>query len=126
MPLPENLRMETIVIEPSEVVSGCVKIGEEVPEVLDLVPAEFYVKRYVRPKYASPNGQGIALGQIPDRVVEKGISSDRVIAQMILDKYVYGLHLHRQIDKYLRLGVNIPASTASDWMMKGWKHLAPI
>jgi hypothetical protein len=45
---------------------------------------------------------------------------------MVLDKYVYGLPLHRQIDKYRRLGVNIPASTASDWMLKGWKHLIPL
>lgn len=126
MVLPENLRRETIIIEPSEDVSNCAKIGEEVTEVLDLIPAEFYVKRYVRPKYARPNGEGIVIGQLPERVIEKGIPSNRVIAQMVLDKYVYGLPLHRQIDKYRRLGVNIPASTASDWMIKGWKHLVPL
>jgi len=95
MTLPENLRREEIIIEPSEDVSGCVKIGEEITEVLDLIPSEFYVKRYVRPKYARPNGEGIAIGQLPDRVIEKGIPSDRIIAQMILDKYVYGLPLHQ-------------------------------
>lgn len=126
MTLPENLRREEIIIEPSEDVSGCVKIGEEVTEVLDLIPAEFYVKRYVRPKYARRKGEGVIIGQLPERVIEKGIPSDRLIAQMILDKYVYGLPLHRQIDKYRRLGVNIPASTASDWLIKGWKHLIPL
>lgn len=126
MALPENLRRETIIIEPTEEVSDCVKIGEEVTEVLDLIPAEFYVKRYVRPKYARPKGEGIVIGQLPERVIEKGIPSDRIIAQMTLDKYVYGLPLHRQIDKYRRLGVNIPASTASDWLIKGWKHLVPL
>lgn len=126
MTLPENLRREEIIIEPEEDVSDCVKIGEEVTEVLDLIPAEFYVKRYVRPKYARPGGQGIAIGQLPDRVIDKGIPSERVIAQMTLDKYVYGLPLHRQIDKYRRMGVNIPASTASDWLIKGWKHLVPL
>jgi len=133
MALPENLRREEIIIEPAEDVSDCVRIGEEITEVLDLVPAEFYVKRYIRPKYARPNGEGlsagsagIAIGQLPDRVIDKGIPSDRVIAQMALDKYVYGLPLHRQIDKYRRLGVNIPASTASGWIIKGWKHLVPL
>ncbi len=126
MALPENLRRQTIIIEPTEDVSGCVQIGEEVTEVLDLIPAEFYVKRYLRPKYARPNGEGIIIGELPGRVIEKGIPSDRVIAQMVLDKYVYGMPLHRQIDKYRRLGVNIPASTASDWMIKGWKHLIPL
>lgn len=126
MALPKELRRETIIIEPGEDVSDCIRIGEEVTEVLDLVPAEFYVKRYVRPKYARPNGEGIVIGLLPERVIEKGIPSDRVIAQMTLDKYVYGMPLHRQIDKYRRLGVNIPASTASDWMLKGWKHLIPL
>jgi len=126
MALPEDLRREIIIIEPTEDVSDCVQIGEEVTEVLDLIPAEFYVKRYLRRKYARPNGEGIAIGQLPGRVIEKGIPSDRLIAQMVLDKYVYGLPLHRQIGKYRRLGVNIPASTASDWMLKGWKHLIPL
>lgn len=126
MALPENLRRETIIIEPVEDTSECVKIGEEVTEVLDIIPAEFYVKRYVRPKYARPHGAGIITGVLPDRVITKGIPSDRVIAQMTLDKYVYGLPLHRQIDKYRRMGVNIPASTASDWLIKGWKHLNPL
>lgn len=126
MALPENLRREIIIIEPTEDVSDCVPIGEDITEVLDLIPAEFYVKRYVRVKYARPNGEGIITGQLPDRVIEKGIPSDRLIAQMTLDKYVYSLPLHRQIDKYRRLGVNIPASTASDWLIKGWKHLVPL
>ncbi|TRX44006.1 transposase, partial [Fulvivirga sp. M361] len=63
---------------------------------------------------------------LPERVIDKGIPSDGLIAQMILDKYVYGLPLHRQISKYRRLGVNLPASTASDWIIKGWKHLVPL
>jgi transposase len=126
MPLPENLRRETIVIEPREDVAGCVKIGEEVTEVLDLIPAEFYVKRYVRPKYARPNGEGVVMAALPDRVIDKGIPSEAVIAQMMVDKYVYGMPLHRQIDKYSRMGFRIPASTASDWLIKGWRHLVPL
>lgn len=126
MLLPENLRRETIIIEPTEDVSGCVMIGEEVTEVLDLAPAEFFVKRYVRRKYARPNGEGVITGLLPDRVIEKGIPSEAIIALMLIDKYVFGLPLHRQIDKYRRMGVNIPASTASDWVMKGWKHLVPL
>jgi len=126
MVLPENLRREDITLEPTEDISGCKVIGEEVTEVLELAPAEFYVKRYVRPKYARPNGEGIIIATLPDRVIEKGIPSETVVAQMVIDKYVYGMPLHRQIDKYTRMGVRIPASTASDWMMKGWKQLAPL
>lgn len=126
MTLPVELRREVTIIEPDEDISGCVLIGEDVTEVLEIIPTEFYVMQFVRPKYALPNGEGIIQGQLPDRVVNKGIPSDRLVAQMSIDKYVYGLPLHRQIDKYRRLGVNIPASTASDWMLKGWKHLIPL
>ena len=104
MTLPEELRREEIVIEPSESTQGCVKIGEEVTEVLEVVPSSFYVKRYIRPKYARPNGEGILIGLLPDRVIEKGIPSESVIAQMTVDKYVYGMPLHRQIDKYSKWG----------------------
>ncbi len=41
MTLPEELRREVIVIEPTESVEGCVKIGEEATEVLEVVPASF-------------------------------------------------------------------------------------
>ncbi|MFC6194115.1 IS66 family transposase [Dyadobacter subterraneus] len=126
MILPENLRREIIIIEPTEDVTGCTIIGEEVTEVLDLIPAEFFVKRYIRYKYARANGEGIITASLPDRVIEKGIPSEAVIAQMVVDKYVFGLPLHRQIDKYRRLGVNVPASTASDWIIKGWQHLTPL
>ena len=87
-------------------------MGDDITEVLDRqFLAELYVKRYVRRKYARPNGEGVVVGELPGRVIEKGIPSNRLVGEMMLDKYVYGLPLHRQIDKYRRLGVNIPAST---------------
>ena len=85
MSLPEELRREEVVIEPSESTQGCVRIGEEVTEVLEVVPSSFYVKRYIHPKYARPNGEGIIIGTLPDRVIEKGIPSESVIAQMTVD-----------------------------------------
>jgi transposase len=126
MSLPEELTREEIVIEPSESTEDCTRIGQEVTEVLEIEPAFFYVKRYVRPKYARPNGEGILIGMLPDRVIEKGIPSESVIAQLTVDKYVYGMPLHRQIDKYSKMGVRIPASSASDWLMGGWEQLKPL
>lgn len=108
MSLPEELTRKEIVIEPCESTEGCTKIGEEVTEVLEIEPAFFYVKRYVRPKYARPNGEGILIGILPDRVIEKGIPSESVIAQLTVDKYVYGMPLHRQIDKYSKMGFASP------------------
>lgn len=104
MPLPDNLRRETIVIEPKEDVSDCVRIGEEVTEILDVKPAELFVKRYERPKYAKSDKSGIVIGQLPERVIEKGIPSNGLIAEISVDKYVYRLPLHRQIKKISAIG----------------------
>ncbi|HEV7378814.1 MAG TPA: IS66 family transposase zinc-finger binding domain-containing protein [Dyadobacter sp.] len=70
MILPESLRREITIIELAEDVTGCTIIGEEVTEVLDLIPAEFYMKRYIRYKYARANGEGIITASLPDRVIE--------------------------------------------------------
>ena len=58
MGLPEELRREEVVIEPSEPTEGCVKIGEEVTEVLEIIPASFYVKRYIRQNTPGPTVKG--------------------------------------------------------------------
>jgi transposase len=126
MPLPENLPRVDEVIEPLESTENCVMIGKEITEVLEVNPATFYVRRYIRPKYARPNGGGILIGVLPDRAIEKGIPSESVIAQLTVDKYVYGMPLHRQIDKYGKMGVRIPASSASDWIMGGWRIIRPL
>ncbi len=126
MILPDTLRREVIVIEPEQDLTGCILIGQQVTEVLEYTPAEFYVKQYIRRKYACPHGEGVVIGSLPERIIEKGIPSESVLAQMTVDKYVFGMPLHRQLDKYRRLGVNVPASTASDWLMKSWQQLAPL
>jgi len=72
-PLPSSLRREEIFIEPSEDVTGCVRLEDEITEVLEVKAAEFYVKRYIRPKYVRKEGEGVAIGKLPGRAIEKGI-----------------------------------------------------
>jgi len=54
MKLPESLRRETVILMPDCDVAGLKKIGEEITEILDFTPGEFYVKQYIRPKYVKP------------------------------------------------------------------------
>ncbi len=126
MPLPENLPRVDEVIEPLESTVDCVMIGKVTTEVLEITPASFYVRCYIRPKYARPNDGGILIGVLPDRAIEKGIPSESVVAQLTDDKYVYGMPLHRQSDKYGKMGVRISASSASDWIMGGWRKIRPL
>lgn len=54
--LPAFLRREVIVLEPDTDTSGLKKIGEEITEILDFIPAEYYVKQYIRPNHNQYTG----------------------------------------------------------------------
>jgi transposase len=125
-PLPASLRREEIIIEPSEDVSDCVRIGEEVTEVLEVSPSEFYVKRYVRPKYARKNEEGVAIAELPNRVINKGMAGSSVLALLIISKFIDHLPIHRQIAIFKRIGVELNYNTVLEWGNEGLKVLAPL
>lgn len=66
--------------------SGLTKIGDEETEELEYVPPELYVKQYVRPKYAKPNGEGIVMADLPARPIENGNAGPGLMAHMIISK----------------------------------------
>jgi len=73
-----------------------VKVGEEATEALEVVPILFYVKRYIRPRYARSNGEGILIGILSDRELKKGILPEYLIAEMTVDNTFTGC---RSIDR---------------------------
>ncbi len=125
-PLPATLRREEIIIEPTEDVTGCVRLDDEVTEVLEIKAAEFYVKRYVRPKYVRQEGKGIAIGRLPKRVIEKGIAGASVLAMLIFSKFIDHLPIHRLVAMFKRIGVIIHYNTALDWTNASLDILIPI
>src|SRR5690606_23938151 len=71
--LPEHLPVEEIEIYPQGDLSEMVCIGKEITEELECEPAKFYIKRYIRYKYAAKNGNGVRIAELPERVIDKGI-----------------------------------------------------
>lgn len=126
MKLPASLPREQVIIEPTEDVSGCVKIGEEITEVLERIPGKLFVKQYVRAKYAKPNGEGIVIGELPSRPIDKGIAGPGLLAQIIIDKYTDHLPIHRQVQRFEREGIKLPASTLTDWISATCSLLGPL
>jgi len=116
MKLPESLRREQIIIEPAEDISSCRKMGEEITEVLEYEPGELYVKQYKRIKYAKPDNNGVLIGSLPARPLEKAMAGEGLLAQIIIDKYVDHLPLHRQMQRFERTGVKLSYSTLTDWV----------
>lgn len=124
-PFPESLPRHVIEIEPEEDVEGCVCIGVEVTETLNLTPASLVVNRYERKKYARKS-EGIAMGNLPERPIEKLMAETLLLVQIILDKYLDHLPLNRQIERYKRLGCEIPVSTMAGWIKAVSILLSPL
>lgn len=125
-PLPSTLRREEIILEPSEDVSNCVRLEDEVTEVLEVKAAEFYVKRYIRRKYVRKEGEGIAIAKLPSRAIEKGIPGASVLAMLIIGKFVDHLPIYRQIAIFKRAGIVLHYNTVLDWTNNGLDILDPI
>jgi transposase len=126
MEISPSIPRETIVIEPAEEVGGGRKIGEVITEVLDYTPGKLFVTRYVRPKYALPNEQGIVIGTLPSLPVPRGNVGAGLLAHLIVSKFVDHLPFHRQVQMFRRQGVTLAQSTVNDWFRNGCNLLGPL
>lgn len=130
MDLPAHLPREVHIIEPTEDVSGMIKIGEEITEVLEIKPGYPYVMRFVRPKFVRTEPQEglptVVIGQLPARIIDKGIAGPGTLAQVMIDKYVDHLPLYRQLERFKRMGVPINMSTIAGWTKRCCVELTPL
>src|SRR5690606_25184942 len=109
--LPEHLPVEEIEIHPEGDLSDMVCIGKTVTEELECEPAKFYIKRYIRYKYAAKSCDGVKIGGLPERVIDRGIPGAGLLAMILTDKYVDHLPLYRQKQRFARENIRIPSST---------------
>ena len=126
MKLPESLRREEIIIETAGDPTACKKMGEEVTEVLEYAPGELYVKQYKRVKYVKPDNNGILIGSLPIRPLEKAMAGEGLLTQILIDKYVDHLPLHHQMQRFERAGVKIPYTTLSGWVTETCHLITPL
>lgn len=91
------------------------RIGEEVSEQLDLIPAKFFVRRHVRPKYCCRHCQSIHTAALPAQPIDKGLAAAGLIAHVAIGKYLDHQPLYRQESQFARLGVALPRSTMAGW-----------
>ncbi len=103
------------------------KIGEDVAERLDVVPAQFRVLVVRRPKYACRSCAGtVVQAPAPPRLVEGGLPTEALVAHVIVAKYADHLPLYRQAQIYARQGVGLDRSTLADWVGRGAWWLQPL
>lgn len=93
------------------------RIGEDVSERLDVVPAKVRVLVIRRPRYACRAcGDAIVQAPAPARLIEGGLPTDALVAQVLVSKYADHLPLYRQAQIFARQGVSLDRSTLADWV----------
>jgi transposase len=126
MKLPNHLERREIIITPTEDLSNCKKIGEEVTEELEYEPGRLFVNRYVRPKYVSEDKERIMIAPMVERPLPKAIAGAGLLTQIVIDKYVDHLPLYRQQERFKREGLHIPYSTITDWVSSSCRLIEPL
>lgn len=129
-PLPDDLPRVEIRHEPESehCTCGCQRrrIGEEVSEKLDYTPGVFTVERHIRGKWVCDGCETLAQAPMPAQVIDKGIPTSGLLAQVMIAKYADHLPLYRQAQIFARAGVAIPRSTLAEWIGICGVRLQPL
>ena len=133
-PIPKDLRRVDVVVDLPESEKTCAtcgtgreRIGEEVSEKYDYVPAELVCRVTRRLKYGGCRCQsGVLTAPAPPQAVEKGLAAEGLLAHVVTSKYVDHQPLYR-LEKILgRHGADISRKTLCDWVAECADALAPI
>ena len=101
--LPKHLPRCEQVLEPDTTACPCCagglhKIGEDVNEVLDVIPAILRVLRTIRPKYACRGcTDGVVQAKVLPRLIESGMASTALVTHVVVSKFAWYLPLYRQV-----------------------------
>jgi transposase len=127
---PSHLERVEEVLEP-EIPPGFegqerVKIGQDESVRLDVVRARFRLIVTIRPKYAFKEPEKILQAPAPEHIVEAGLPTEALLAQVAVSKYADGLPLYRQEAIYARDGVELGRSLMAQWMGAVGFHFEPL
>ena len=127
--IPDDLPEEEIILDlAEEEKEGLVKIGEERSRKLAKKPASYYVKVYVRPKYAVKNdpSAGISISDLPDFAIPGSQFDESFIADVGINKYSWHLTLFRLEEKARNEGIPVSRQTLCNLLMRAAGVLKPI
>jgi transposase len=128
---PENLPRQIRRHEPKETVcpqcqGELRKLGEDVSEMLEYVPASFMVIRHVRTKLSCTKCDCIVQAEAPSRPIDRGAAGPGLLAHVLVSKYCDHQPLYRQSQIYARQGVELERSTMADWVGASSRLIEPL
>ena len=102
-------------------------IGHDVTQTIDIEPARAIVRVDRREKLACLPCEGqIVCAPRGDKIVEGGMYGLRLVAHLLVSKFVDGLPAHRQREQLARLGLDLPVSTLIDQLKWATDLLRPL
>lgn len=131
--LPEHLRRVEHRHEPADTTCptpGCgkpmLRVGEDISEKLDIVPAEFFVHRHVYGKWTCRCCQVLAQEPVAPQIIDGGIPASGLLAHTLISRFVDHLPYYRQETINARSGVYTPRSTLAQWSGRAGAALQPL
>lgn len=128
-----KLPREVVVHDLSETEKCCAdcqnelhKIGENVSEKIEIVPAQVKVIEHHTIQYACRSCETAKSAKKEPSLVPKSMAGNSLIIEVILAKYQRHLPLYRQSQIFKSGGVDIPRNTLGNWLLSAFDVLAPI
>src|SRR5271165_190118 len=128
--LPASFPRRDIPHEPEHTQCSCgcslERIGEDISEKLDYTPGVFTVERHIRGKWVCRDCERLIQAPVPPHIIDKGIPTAGLLAQVLIAKYLDHAPLYRQESIFGRAGLALPRSTLAQWVGACGVKLQPL
>ena len=131
--LPEHLERVEHRHEPEDTACptpGCARpmtrVGEDVSERLDIVPAQFFVHRHIYGKWACRCCERLVQEPVEPQLIDGGVPASWLVAHTLISRFVDHLPYYRQEAINTRAGVHTPRSTLAAWAGMAGAALEPL
>jgi transposase len=128
--LPASFPRREVRHEPATTQCNCgcslERIGEDISEKLDYTPGVFEVERHIRGKWVCRSCERLLQAPVPPHVIDKGIPTAGLLAQVLVAKYLDHAPLYRQENIFARAGLALPRSTLAQWVGACGVKLQPL
>jgi len=102
------------------------RVGEDVSERLDIVPAQFFVHRHIRGKWVCKCCQILVQEPVEPQIIDGGMPAAGLVAHTLVSRFVDHLPYYRQESINARSNVHTPRSTLAAWSGRGGASLQPL
>ena len=103
------------------------KIGEDISEQIDYIPASVKVIEHARSKYCCKQCQTVKSAYKPEQPLGKCMATEGFVTEVVINKYQYHLPLYRQSKMLMQqVGADIPDNTLGNWVMAAADALYPL